>query len=349
MGLLPPGHRHARAAGRGLNAYERDVVGIGALNLDFIADPGTPLQAEWGTETAVDAATINAAIQAAGPERLTTTLGGSAFNTVHAIARTRPGLRLGYVGAAGRNPTGGPSPRAGLATLGIDHRHVSYNDDALSGICFSLTENGDRTLLTHAGANSSFPEYVDRHFDALVGYLSRTRLIHVTSLLDDTSAGRLLALLTAVKAVNPATALSFDPGHVWSTTVTADIEGLVRLSDYLLLNRRELAELRTVLNLTEAVVVVKRPDHIEVRRPGARPEIHPQIPLPDNKIVDATGAGDVFAAGLLIGLIAEAGPSPGVGLGPGVDLGPGCLLGMRLARHKLQHVGSAGHDGFAAL
>ncbi|GAA2569542.1 carbohydrate kinase family protein [Winogradskya consettensis] len=337
MGLLPPGHRHPRAAGRGLNAYEQDVVGIGALNLDYIADPGTPLEAEWGTETAVDAATINSAIQLAGPERLTTTLGGSAFNTVHAIASSRPGLRLGYVGAAGRNPTGGPSPRAGLAALGIDHRHVSFTDQALSGICFSLTENGDRTMLTHAGANRTFPEHVDRHFDALVSYLSRTRLVHVTSLLDDASAGRLLTLLTAVKTINPATVLSFDPGHVWSTEVTPDIERLVRLSDYLLLNRREFAELRTVLNRTEAVVVVKNPDHIEVRRPGARPELHPQIPLPDAEIVDATGAGDVFAGGLLIGLAQDAG------------LGAGCRLGMRLARHKLQHIGATGHDGFAAL
>jgi precorrin isomerase len=44
-------------------------------------------------------------------------LGGSAFNAIHAIAKTKAGLRLGYVGVAGRVPVIGRTPSALLSLL----------------------------------------------------------------------------------------------------------------------------------------------------------------------------------------------------------------------------------------
>ncbi|GIF25926.1 sugar/nucleoside kinase (ribokinase family) [Actinoplanes tereljensis] len=182
--------------------------------------------------------------------------------------------------------------------------------------------DGERTLLTHAGANTTFADHLDGAFDELADYLTRARFLHVTSFLDDRSPGRLRALLTAVKAKRPQTLISLDPGHVWCTNRTADIDGILRLADFLLVNRREFEALGDLPG--NAVTVVKQPSGTRWHGPGGD-GFRPQKPLPTAEIGDATGAGDVFAAGLLTELCRDP-----------TRLGPGCDLGMHLAREKLR-------------
>jgi hypothetical protein len=157
--------------------------------------------------------------------------------------------------------------------------------------------------------------------------------------------------------------VSFDPGHVWSTNRTPAIDELVAMSDYLLLNNREFQELaglpagsadmEAAAGIMEradnerSALVVKRPDGILVyrrspveqasagadsRRPDDRAAVvsdfYRQTPLASDEIEDATGAGDVFAAGLLIVLTSDE-----------LQVEAGARLGMRLASHKLRHVG----------
>jgi sugar/nucleoside kinase (ribokinase family) len=88
-------------------------------------------------------------------------LGGSAFNAIHAIAKTKAGLRLGYVGVAGRAPVISRTPSA------------------------------------------------------------------------------LLSLLRAFKRSGRGSLVSFGPGHVWISNFTPEVEGIIELADYLLLNNRE--------------------------------------------------------------------------------------------------------------
>jgi sugar/nucleoside kinase (ribokinase family) len=355
-----------------------DVVGIGALNLDYIANvpalarqprsqslitqiaklvEKTGAQLEWGTERSVDEQTIYAAIEAVSSAAPTTSLGGSAFNAIQAIAQTHAGLRLGYVGVAGKVPIIGMSSIQQLQTLGIDHQFVLRDDHHPCGICFSLCKEGERTLLTHAGANSRMAEYLDDQFDDIVAYLANASVIHVTSFLDDNTAGRLLPVLRKVKEVNPATAICFDPGHVWSVNPDADIQGLVSICDYLLVNYREFHELGEYqpdesdeevagrllqqINSDRSFVIVKRPTGIWSYRSdngNTTSDFYPQIPLADSEVKDATGAGDVFAAGLLIVLTSDR-----------LQVELGSLLGMRLTRHKLRYVGSTGHGQFAQV
>src|SRR5688500_495080 len=120
--------------------FQFDVVGVGAINLDYIATAsaalrhapakGAPLVTrlnealgdgttiEWGTEHDVGADVISAALEAAGADSLKVSLGGSAFNAITAIARTDLGLRLGYVGVAGKMPMPGMSGTRQLRSLG---------------------------------------------------------------------------------------------------------------------------------------------------------------------------------------------------------------------------------------
>lgn len=358
--------------------FALDVVGIGALNLDYITrtdgsagqDHQRPLTAqiaelldgeapvpEWGTETAVDEATVFAALEAINTSTLQTSLGGSAFNAVNVLAQLQLGLRLGYVGVAGRVPGPGLSAIHQLDTLGIDHPYVFRDDERLCGICFSLTEDGDRTLLTHAGANSAMADHLTRSFDEVVAYLTTARVVHVTSFLDERTPAVLLAILHAVKEASPDTLISFDPGHVWCTEPTEEILGICAQSDYLLLNHREFHEFgglgeddtdgdvagRMLPRLASArsVIIVKRRTGIHVWRSEngkAVEDFYPQVVLADDQIEDATAAGDVFAAGLLAVLTSDR-----------LQVELGSLLGMTLARYKLRYVGSHGHGQLAAV
>ncbi|MGW5686305.1 PfkB family carbohydrate kinase [Nonomuraea sp. NPDC003754] len=365
--------------------YALDVVGVGALNLDFIAqasvvageDGGarglssriaeqvasTGAVVEPGTEMLVDEPTITAVLEKASAAMSpTTVLGGSAFNAIQAIAHTKVGLRLGYVGVAGQVPVLGMSVGRQLDNLGVDRRFVLDIEDQLCGICFSYAEDGERTLLTHAGANTCMAEYLDVRFDAIVDYLASARVVHVTSFLDNETAGRLVAVLSAVKEKSPATRISFDPGHIWSAARTPEIDRIISLSDYLLLNYREFMEIgqdagtrrneevaSVILSRFEndfGVVIVKRPSGIlafrkDVERGGPNgvtgdgfgvvQDFYPQRTLEQDEVEDATGAGDVFAAGLLTVLACDH-----------LQLELGSLLGMRLAGHKLRHVGIQG-------
>jgi len=303
-----------------------DVVGVGAINLDYLVRGPAPA-GEWGTEHRADAAAVEALLSRAQA----VALGGSAFNTLYAIANARTGLRLGFVGVAGRVPVAGLSAVDACDRYEIDRRLVFAERERLCGVCVSFLSEGERTLLTYAGANEAFADHLASEFDQVVAYLADARLVHVTSFLDDRSAGILRRVLEAVKAISPGTLISFDPGHVWSTEPAPDVDRIVGLCDFLLVNRREYRE------APRAVVVEKRPEGIRWRGPGGSGS-RSQTPLSADEIVDATGAGDVFAAGLLIELAKDPG-----------RIGAGCELGMRMARHKLRHLGSAGHADFARL
>ena len=287
-----------------------DVVGVGALNIDFLAD-APPVPLERGSETALDAARI--------PSGAPASLGGSAFNTVRALALpgSGAGLSLGYVGVAGRSPVPDLSPTAAMDAYGIDRRFV-FDSPQLCGTCLAVMRDGERTLLTHPGANLAFPDHLDRAFDDLVAYLGEAKIVHVTSFLDARTPPKLVRLLTAVR--ERGTLVSFDPGHVWSTARTPAVERLVGLADLLLVNPQEFHALRRVP--TGATVVVKHAAGIRV---GNR--FVPQVPLATDQIVNATGAGDVFAAGLLLTL-ARGGP-----------IADGCTLGLRMARQSLSQPG----------
>jgi sugar/nucleoside kinase (ribokinase family) len=362
----------------GAGSFALDVVGIGALNLDFIAAvPALPVGAEssslrtrmerltvgaaapieWGAETVVDEKTIYAALEEVSTASLDATLGGSAFNAIFALTQMQLGLRLGFVGAAGRVPIPGLSGLAQFARLGVDHTHVRYDDSRACGICFSLADEGDRTLLTYPGANAGMADLIDAEFEALAAYLASAQVIHVTSLLDPRSPERLLDLIRATKEISPSTMLSFDPGHGWSAAPTPAVAGLLQLSDFLLLNHREfkaLGEHRSGdseavvagklvrrFDNDRSVVIVKRTDGVLACRQqadGVAVELFSQTPLPPAEIRDATGAGDIFAAGLLAVLAGDR-----------MQVELGSLLGMQLARHKLQYVGSQGHAELASI
>lgn len=343
-----------------------DVIGVGALNLDYIVDASAVAETcpqlddfdgfDGGTETSVDATTVDAVLNRVDPAAVTATPGGSAFNAVYALAHLRRRLRLGYVGIAGRTPTSGNSPIQQLELHGVDTAGVARTDDALCGVCVSLQQGGHHTLLTHAGANALMADVIEDHFDELLAYLSRARIVHVTSFLDPATPAQLLRLLQQLRRARPKVLISFDPGHVWAAERSTEILGIVRLTDVLMLNAREFRELARPRPLDtqhqnarkimagidnpDAVLLLKQSYGVKVfRRRGTVDELHGARPLvPYNEVRDGTGAGDVFAAGVLAALARSR-----------QQVYLGVRLGLLLAGHKLTHVGPAGHKDFPEI
>lgn len=341
-----------------------DVVGIGALNIDLLATIATGTfegsnqigGVEPGTEAAVEESAINNVLGVLGAESVAASAGGSAFNTLFALANIETDLALGYIGVAGRSPVRGLDPVRDLKNLSVNVSAIAAVPDALSGVCLSVTTDGERTLLTHAGANLLMPEYLEKHFEDLTSYLVRARIVHVTSFLDATSALWLGRLIVEVKRRDPSVIVSFDPGHVWCQEKPEGFAELIHLSDFLYLNTREFAEVaenlledpesqaRSILDMidsSDAQILVKRPSGITCYRRdqnSVRTDYFDHEELQSHEVKDATGAGDIFAAGLLA-VIAHS-PS---------DTELGARLGMKLAKYKLQLVGSLSQKDFASI
>ena len=345
-----------------------DVIGVGALNVDYIAsasshrrrDPDVLVEIldgfEHGVESLVDDETAFSALeQLAGRETLAPSLGGSAFLTTHALAEMNLGLRLGYLGVCGRSPDPTLSFLRLMDRLGIERTAVRQDPTRTCGVCVSYISDDERTLLTSLGANEGFARYATEEFERLATYLSHARFIHATSFLDPDGPRLLYSLIEESKRINPEVRLSFDPGHMWSVQQPEDAMRLLRLTDYLMLNYREFKALGGQGGLADdddiakavldrcgpncAALALERYDRILMyRRSGGaiEREEYLQQPLDVESIEDATGAGDVFAAGLLAALTSDR-----------MQLELGSLLGMKMVRNKLRQVGDRGYRGFA--
>jgi len=331
------------------------IVCIGALNLDLIASASklstrmaeevveSTARFEWNVEGTVDEAVIQRVLARLGPSSLDGSLGGSAWNTAYSLAQMRIGISVGYVGIAGRTEFPGLSFVRQMERLGIDSRYVERVADRRCGLCLSYVEDGERVLLTHAGANLGVGDFITANFSDLARYLAGARAVHVTSFLDQASTYRVTDLMLAVKRANPETVLSVDPGHVWVRDLAPSVHELLGAADYIFVNHREFKLLgryepgeedqtigrRITDQYPEATVVVtKRYDLIEIFRGHESPRVvvsgpaGPPAPA-DRDIEDATGAGDIFAAAVLAALVS-----------PHLHARLGTLVGRALAWYK---------------
>lgn len=344
-----------------------DVIGVGMSNVDLIA--GTTALSrrsgravteyherfEWGAEDVVAPEVIDRVVDFYGADLFSRTAGGSVFNAVRALAELGLGLHLGYVSLvdADDNACG---HLAELQRLGVDATHVEAGRGGC-GRCISYVEDGERRLLTSLGGNIAFGAFLNRRFHDLVAYLVRARLIHVHSLPHPEAEEAALALLKEVRGRSPVTRICVDPGYLWVANPRSAAQSIIQLADYVLVSHREFKLLgRAQPGETDEAVARRALDRCGPRavivvadrygqarmflRNGADVSIATwdRSPIAPDFIEDATGAGDLFAAGFIAALSAGR-----------LQSELGVLLGMALATRKLAYVGTAEAGALAAV
>ena len=131
----------------------KSVIGIGNALTDMLVNLQSDAVLDRfgiakGSMTLVDSALQAKISKSVAGFPYSLSLGGSADNTVRAMARL--GTRVGFIGKVGSDTTGDFFEQA-LRNIGV--RPVIFRGRARSGKCVSLVSpDGERTMLTHLGA-----------------------------------------------------------------------------------------------------------------------------------------------------------------------------------------------------
>lgn len=235
--------------------------------------------------------------------------GGSAANTAMALARMGCGVSL--IARLGSDPLA-LTARASLAEAGVGCSLLQWDPNVGTGLMYVVvTPDGERTILGYRGANAlTDPDQIDE--TALAG----ARHFHLSGYALLADPQRSAALRCHALARQHGLTISLDPGTTASEAVLSQVTALLPEVDILLPTLEEARKItgldsasdcaRSLQSLGSSVVALKlgqagclvAGDGQVLRIPGL-----------DVQVQDSTGAGDSFAAGMIIGHL--AGLSPG--------------------------------------
>ncbi len=266
-----------------------DVVGIGNLNYDII------MLVERFPE-------FHEKIQA---RDAFFGLGGAAANTISWLAHM--GLRTGFIGAVGEDEIG-EAHIAYFKKIGVDTAGIRVKDTH-SGMALVMIKGDDKRIVKFPGANAL--KEID--FE----YLKKAKHVHLSSNPPET-----LREAISFASENGIT-VSLDIGE-------AEIpEGLEDKIDYLLMNedeyRRKFGSLDLTATQARNLIVTLNGGGALLRDEKGRVF---EIRGLSAEVVDSTGAGDAFDAGLIYGTLR------------GWSLIDAAKLGMLLAYLTVQKIGA---------
>ncbi|MEZ5873845.1 MAG: adenosine kinase [Hyphomicrobiales bacterium] len=283
-----------------------DVVGIGNAIVDIIArcDEGflTKHDLDKGFMRLIDAGEAGRLYEEMGPaiERS----GGSVANSIAGLASF--GGKGGFIGRVAADQFGGIF-RHDIRSLGIGYTTEPATDGAPTARCLILvTPDGERTMNTFLGASVDFaPDDIDADM------IGAAKIVYLEGYLFDKDAAK--------SAFRAAGKLAKDAGAKVALTLSdpfcvdrhrADFRKLVKEdADIVFANEKEITTLYEVNSFDEAadaalqdceLAVLTRSEAGSVIVGGG--ETVEVAADPVSQVVDATGAGDLYAAGFLFGL-----------------------------------------------
>lgn len=310
-----------------------DVLGIGNAIFDVLVKTDESFLAAHGMTKGgmalIDEARAAAIYRDMGPA--TEMSGGSAANTIVGVANL--GARAAYVGKVKNDQIGGLYTHD-IRAAGVAFETKAASDGPATGCSYILvTPDGERTMNTYLGAAQELmPADIDAAQIAassiiyLEGYLwdpknAKDAFVKASTVAHD--AGRQVALtLSDSFCVDRYRGEFLD--LMCNGTVDlvfaneAELHSLYQTSDFdtALKQLRVDAKLAVVTRSEKGCVVVSKDGIMAV----------PAFPI--EKMVDTTGAGDLFAAGFLFGLVRSAG------------FEAAGRLGALAAAEVIQHIGA---------
>jgi sugar/nucleoside kinase (ribokinase family) len=314
------------------DANEFDVLGLGNAIVDVLteADDRTleRLDLAKGTMTLVDEARMAELYGGIGPA--VEMSDGSCANTMAALASL--GARAAYVGKVQRDQLGEVFTHD-VRAAGVDFRTSPLDDGPPTARSFILvTPDAQRTMSTYLGACVELgPDDVD---EAVVAAASITYL-----------EGYLWDRPNAKEACLKAAAVAHRHGRQVALTLSdpfcvarwrAEFADLIaRHADIVIANEVEICSLYGADRFEDVIDVVRRQTRIAALTRGAAGSVivagertHAIPAAPIERLVDTTGAGDLYAAGLLYGLTHD------------LPLAACGRLGSLCAAHILGHYGA---------
>ncbi len=319
-----------------------EILGLGNAIVDVIAPSDDDFLAKHdlhkGAMQLVDEATAEKLYAAMG--QTTIVSGGSAANTI--VGAAHLGCQTAFIGKVKADPLGDVFAHD-IRAAKVVFKSTSAKDGAASARCLVLvTPDGQRTMNTFLGACQNLtPADVD---PALVEAAEITYL-----------EGYLWDPPEAKKAFLKASDLAHAAGRRVALSLSDafcvdryrdEFLGLIREGklDILFANESELHSLFETSDFDTAVAQLRNEDILGVvtrSEKGSlvvtREQTHSVNAYPVEKVIDTTGAGDLFAAGFLTGLVREQ------------SLSDCARLGALAAAEIIQHYGARPQQDLKAL
>lgn len=283
----------------------KTIAGVGSPVVDLVARVPETFLASVGGEKGgmelVDAETLERLLNTL-PQPPVRTPGGSAGNTAFALARMGMASRvLGIIG----NDSAGHYYRDMFARIGGDAGLIRTHPGMPSAQCLSLvTPDGERTMRTHLGAAASLSpddvtsdDFIGCGHAHIEGYLlfNPDLMVHV---------------LQAAKAAKCSTSVDLASFEVVAAAKTK-LPGLLETYvDIVFANEEEAAAyagsrrldecLTQLAACCETAVIKCGPDGALLQNGQGTCRVSA---VPVARVLDTTGAGDLWAAGFLYGLL----------------------------------------------
>lgn len=282
----------------------KDVVGLGALNVDLVYEIKRPRlngvlskKIEKGGEIVCseEEHQVYADLIRKVGRFVWQSGGGQAANTCYALARW--GFSTGFVGKVGRDEFGLFLKNS---LKGVDISGVTTDKD--SGVCLIVVDQeGERTIFVFPNANDQL-KLEEVHLD----FVFQTRFVYFSSF---AGASGLKLQIALSKLLPSNVRLALDIGEIYARKGLEELGPILTRSQVVFATEKEVSLLTGrqlkgavdfLLDLGVEVVVIKKGAEgaeIITRTTGFN------ISAQKVEVVDTTGAGDVFAAGFLAGLL----------------------------------------------
>ncbi|HET9459381.1 MAG TPA: adenosine kinase [Sphingomicrobium sp.] len=319
-----------------------DVLAIGNAIVDVIADADDSFLERHamtkGSMRLIDAAEAERLYADMGPGRELS--GGSAANTVAGLAAL--GLSTGFIGQIADDELGRIFAHD-IKSLGVGFETPARGDTGPTGRCLIVvTPDAQRTMSTFLGAAQRLaPDAVTR------AGVARAKILYLEGYLWDPAEPRaaMEAAIEIARASDTKVAFTLSDGFVVERH-RADFLRLIDTGkiDILFANEVEFLHLAHETDLKPAfdkfahqvpTLVVTRSEHGAMAASGRERAHVPAVPV--KRLVDTTGAGDLFAAGFL------------AGQARGRSLRQSLQLGAVAASEVIQHYGARPELDLAAL
>jgi len=316
-----------------MTASRYDVLGIGNAIVDVIARADDDFLVAQGMRKGammlIDEPRAQAIYDAMGPA--TESSGGSAANTIAGVASF--GARAAFVGKV-KDDTLGKAFAHDIRSLRVAFDTKAANDGPSTARCYIMvTPDGERTMNTFLGAAQDLkPSDIDE------AQIAAAEVVYLEGYLWDPPQAK--------EAFVKAAAIAHKNGRRVALTLSdsfcvdryrGEFLDLIRKGtvDIVFSNEHELHSLYETSDFAVATLALQKDAKLAVVTRSEKgcvvvtPDRVEAVPAaPIDKVADVTGAGDLFAAGFL------------VGLARGKDHHTAARLGGLAAAEVIQHIGA---------